>query len=49
MQRVINSPKVINKGDYISFRKPYLLRVQNSTNRTGYENEYNGYGLVKRI
>lgn len=34
------------KGDYIPFRKPYLLRAQNSTNRTGYGNEYNGYGLV---
>ena len=30
----------------IKFEKPYLLRAQNSNNRTGYGNEYYGYDLV---
>ena len=38
--------KEYKKGDYVPFRKPYLLRAQNSKNRTGYGNEYNGYDMV---
>lgn len=34
------------KGTEIFFDKPYLLRTQNSSNRTGYGSEYNGYDLV---
>jgi hypothetical protein len=33
-------------GMEIIFEKPYLLRAQNSSNRTGYGSEYNGYDLV---
>lgn len=34
------------RGMEILFEKPYLLRAQNSGNRTGYGSEYNGYDLV---
>ena len=37
----------IKEGEkVIRFTKPYLLRAQNSSNRTGYGSEYNGYDLV---
>lgn len=39
------SNKIIS-NQYIVFSKPYLLRTQNSSNRTGYGSEYNGYDLV---
>ena len=34
------------KGKYIPFRKPYLLRAQNTRNRRGYGNIYNGESLI---
>lgn len=37
---------VLTKNIEIVFEIPFLLRAQNSSNRTGYGNEYNGYGLV---
>lgn len=33
---------------YICFKKPYMLRAQNSLNRTGYGSIYNGYDLVRQ-
>ena len=37
---------ILAKDDEIIFETPFLLRAQNSSNRTGYGNEYNGYDLV---
>ncbi len=45
----INNYKKSNKIEskqFIAFSSPYLLRAQNSSNRTGYGSEYNGYDLV---
>ena len=36
----------IKDGDIILFEVPFLLRAQNSSNRTGYGNIYNGEDLV---
>lgn len=37
---------ILAKDAEIIFETPFLLRAQNSSNRTGYGNEYNGYDLV---
>ena len=36
----------VKDGEMIFFEVPYLLRAQNSSNRTGYGNVYNGEDLI---
>lgn len=45
IEKALNGQK-IKEPEEILFDTPYLLRAQNSSNRTGYGSEYNGYDLI---